>query len=305
MHIKKRFASQLHRGIQFIPTKNIYAIHLWGIVEAFNKIFGSFNNYQKSDQSKKSQYISMIGNNSIKHLEAGELIPASCNNFFMNYLVATKGVHRESLRGSIEQIADLLDGIVRNGALEIRKTGQIEEQAREFIPEVTFRIGSSTVKGPITERAVVDLSKNVSLDLQKILHTREDYYWFVIEQYDLLLEKRTAIRSMLNELELFPIEHEGRRSEQSYVGKPNPGVVYISQISSAVRNWCSATAPTLDPDELSLRVIAAIYGHFRQEHKEIIDMLRLEYANHYHNNCISSGSFRTAEQWNEVIEAVT
>lgn len=285
--------------------KNMYAVHLWGIVEAFNKIFGDLGNYHKSDQSRKAQYISMIGEDAIKQIKARELIQASCNRFFINYLVATKGVDRATLRGSIEQVADILDGIVRNGALEMRKSGQLAAKAQEFISEkAAFRIGSAVIKGPVTERAVVDLSTSVSLDLQKILHTREDYYWFVIEQYDRLFEKKTAIRSLLDNIALFPIEHEGRRSEQSYVGKPNPGVMYMTEISSAVRAWCAATSPTFNPDELSLRIIAAIYGHFRLEHKTAIDVIRLEHASHFHNNCIASGSFQSAQRWSEVINAV-
>lgn len=286
--------------------KNIYAMHLWGIVEAFNKIFGGLNNYQQADKSRQAQYLSMIGNEAIKSVKTKDLIPASCNNFFMNYLVATNGVERNKLRGQIEQVADTLDGIVRYGALEMRQAEEIEENTREFLSEeATFRIGSGVVKGPVTEQAVVYLSTSVSRDLQKILQTREDYYWFVIEQYDRLFEHKTAIRSLLNELALFPIEHEGRRSEQSYVGKPNPGVTYMSQISSAVKNWCAATAPNFNPDELSLRVIAAMYGHFRVEHKAAIDIIRLEHASHYHNNCIASGNFRSAEKWTQVINAVT
>lgn len=286
--------------------QNIYAMHLWGIVEAFNKIFGDLGGYHKSDQSRKAQYISMIGNHAIEQIKERELISASCNRFFVNYLVATKGVDRVNLRGSIEQVADILDGIVRNGALEMRKSRQVEEKVREFISEEsTFRIGSFVIKGLVTERAVVDLSARASLDLQKILHTREDYYWFVIEQYDRLFERKASIRSLLDSVTLFPVEYEGRRSEQSYVGKPNPGVVYMTGISSEVRAWCAATAPTFNPDELSLRVIAAIYAHFRLEHKTAIDIIRLEHASHFHNNCIASGSFRSAEQWNEVINAVT
>ncbi len=36
----------------------------------------------------------------------------------------------------------------------------------------------------------------------------------------------------------------------------------------------------------------------------MIKNLRVKYAVHYHNNCISSGSFNNAEKWGEVIDSL-
>jgi hypothetical protein len=45
----------------------------------------------------------------------------------------------------------------------------------------------------------------------------------------------------------------------------------------------------------------AIFGTFCDGCRDIIKELRLKYAVHYHNNCVSSSSFRFADKWNEVI----
>lgn len=110
---------------------------------------------------------------------------------------------------------------------------------------------------------------------------------------------------MLDELPLFPIEYEGMRSTTSYVGKPNPGIEYINRIRPDIRNWCAKTVPALDPTELTTRIIASAYGKFRIAGKPILDEIRLEYAVHYHNNCVTSHSYGFADRWNEVIDALS
>ncbi|MDO9360461.1 MAG: hypothetical protein Q7T70_15905 [Polaromonas sp.] len=286
--------------------KGIYAMTMWGIVEAFNKIFGGLSGYHKDSKERQGQYLSMIGANALKELRGGNVISASCNQFFVNYLAATKGLGRSQLRGEIEQVADFLDGVVRHGAEEIMRVGEMETQARVFLSgEAIFQIGSTAVRGGVTERAVVELSEGVLRDLQTILKTREDYYWFLIEQHDQLVAHKDEVRTMLDGLLLFPIEYEGRNSQTSYVGKPNPGIAFMAEVRPAVRAWCAATAPTFNPDELSVRVIGAIYGRFRQSHQTALDAIRLEYATHYHNNCIGSGSFRNADRWSEVVNALS
>lgn len=305
-------SSPLQRSIQFIAEyrasdkQDQYAITLWGIVVAFNKIFGGVDEFNSAEPAKKNRYLQMVGANAIKSLEKGDMISASCNNFYMNYLIAINGSSRSALRGSIEQVADMLDGIVRRGDLKQKEIGATEEAIRESLTaEYTFKIGSGTVRGPVTERAVSDVSSIVFNDLQKILTTKEDYYWFMIEYHDLLLSQKSAVRTMLDGLPLFPVEYEGMRSADSYVGRPNPGVEYMASIRPAILNWCTKTVPSLDANQLSTRVLTAAYGHFRMAGKQALDVLRLEYAVHYHNNCVSNGSFQNADKWSEVIDALS
>ncbi|NEI66513.1 hypothetical protein [Rhizobium leguminosarum] len=286
--------------------KDRYALTLWGIVTAFKTIFGGLDGFNFAEPSRRSKYLKMIEDNAAKYAKQGAAIEAKCNIFYMDYLVATAGIPRAEQRGSIEQISDMIDGIIRYGDSRQREIAAIEAAAEEAITvAATFRIGSGFVQGPVTERAVQDVSTIILTDLQQVLRTREDYYWFMIEFHDLLLSEKVAIRSLLDELPLFAIEYEGMRSVDSYVGKPNPGVVYMAGIRPAILDWCRKTIPTLDADQMATRVLGVAYGSFRMRGKQALDAMRLEYAVHYHNNCVSNGSFQSADRWNEVIDALS
>lgn len=302
----------LERAEQFLAEyansdqKELYALNLWGIFTAFKEIFGDIDQYQSSDEDRKKRYITLLGTSAIEEVRKGDEISSASYNFFMNYLVATSGTNREEMRGSLEQVSDRLDGIVRFGAKTNEQLAEMEDDAREIVSSAgRFKIGSSFVVGPVTERAVVDLSQVIINDLRGILHTGDDFYWFTIEQHDRLLSGASAIRNMLDELPLFPIEYEGRCSSESYVGRPNPGVDYFERIRPEIRSWCAKTAPDLEPGELSTRVIAAAYGHFRKNWQRTLDGLRLEMARQYRESCVANGDHRSAGQWSEVITALS
>lgn len=285
-----------------------YAMALWGIVTAFNKIFGDLDGFQSAPQERRSRYIQIIGSNAVQHVRDGELISASCENFFLNYVVATNGLRRSDLRGEIEQVADMIDGIVRRGALKMDQVGAMEEAARAYVAEeAPFAIGTGVVKGAVTERAVGEVSAIVLHDLQQLLRTKEDYYFFLIEQHELLVSQKSSIRTMLDGLPLFPIEYESVRAADSHIEKrrSNSGVRYIASILPAIRKWCATTVPALDPDELATRVATAAYGHFRMSFKQALDAVRLEYAVQYRDSCVASGNHQMASEWSAVIESLS
>lgn len=297
---------QFMREYETSENKDLYAIATWGIDKAFNKIFGGLDQYNSAEPSKKAKYLQMMATHALDHLKKDEPVLASCNQFYINYLVALQGVSRNKLRGTIEQIADKLDGIVRYGDQKQRELAAIEESAREFFSNnETFKIGSGSIKGPVTERAANEVSVIILADLQSILKTNEDYYWFLIEYHDFLTSKKSAIRTMLDGFSLFSIEYEDMRSVDSYVGKENPGILCMKSIHSDISEWCLKRAPTLDANELSTRILSLAYTHFRTIHKQSLDKIRLDYAVHYHNNCISTGNYHSADKWNAVIAAVS
>jgi len=146
---------------------------------------------------------------------------------------------------------------------------------------------------PTTETEALKMCQEISKSLAKRLPTEQDVYWFVVEQYDRLLPAGDVIREILGNAPLFDIEFRGSRSESSYVGKPNPGVVYLDQ----------HVMPTLEAQfgkETATRSRALIYVFFRDGFKAEVKRLRIKYAAHYANNA----SFSKAEEWDEVIAAL-
>lgn len=281
-------------------------MHLWGRFANLNKLFGNLNGFQSANIETKNKYITIISTDAISDLRDGNLASASCANFYMNYLVAVSNIPRNELRGPIEQIADVVDGIVRYGENEMKRVEKIEENIRiNLQSQQTYKIGSGVMREPVTERTALELSAIILYDLQQVLQTNEDYYWFTLELHDRLISKKDFVRTIIDEQPLLPFEYEGRRSINSYVGKPNPGIQYIDSIYPSIRNWCQKTVPMNHPDEISTRLIAAAYTRFRMENESAIHQLRLEHAVHFHNNCISNGHFESAERWGDVIDALS
>jgi len=286
--------------------KAIYAMHLWGRFANLNKIFGNLKGFQSADSESKNKYITIISTDAISNLRDGNLASASCANFYVNYLVAISNTPRNELRGPIEQIADIVDGIVRHGENEMKRVGKIEEDTQTYLQsQESYKIGSGIIRGSVTERTALELSAIILRDLQQVLQTNEDYYWFVLELHGRLISKKDFVRTIIDGQPLLPFEYEGRHSISSYVGKPNPGIQYIDSIYPSVRNWCQKTVPMNHPDEISTRLIAAAYTRFRMENESAINQIRLEHAVHFHNNCISNGHFESAERWGDVIDALS
>lgn len=131
--------------------------------------------------------------------------------------------------------------------------------------------------------------------LIKQMPTEQDIYWFVVEAYDRIMERGNALPTVKSHFPLLEIEYDGRRSESSYVGKHNPGVVFLDE----------KVSPPLTAkfgEVTSNQIRSGVYGAFRQLASERVNQLRVKYAVHYHNNCMKNGDYHHAELWGEVIE---
>jgi hypothetical protein len=161
-----------------------------------------------------------------------------------------------------------------------------------------FSVGDESLpRPPKTDEEVLALCIKIAQSLVKRLPTEQDVYWFVVEQYDRLFEQGDKVREILANSSLFEIEHRGCRSETSYVGKPNPGVVFLEQ---------EVMPPLIDAygKEAAQRIGATIYVLFCDGLKLEIRRLRAKYASHYHNNCVAKGHYNNADEWALVLSAV-
>ena len=286
-------------------ARSSYAMTLWGINEAFVQIFSSLDEYHSSDASKKHRYALIIANDALKARRENETVSADCNHAFLNFLAATKGVARGDLRGSIETVADRVEGIIQFGKSKLDRIGQVESEAKEFLAsEAVFAIGSGTVKGAVSERNMTAASQIIINDLQKILVSHHDYYIYIIEQY-VRLRREPGIRTLLDSVLLFDVECELLEGNVSRGEAPGPGVAYIETIRPSIRDWCRITVPALDAGELSSRVIGAVYGHFRATGQPHFDQIRRGYAQHHKDRCVQLGQNVDAERWSNVIDGLT
>lgn len=165
-----------------------------------------------------------------------------------------------------------------------------------------FVIGGITTKLPETDEQTMNLVSQLARKLEMKVPTEQDIYWFVIEFFDRAAAFNISAKGILDNLPfyLFKMEYEGRRSEKSYVGKKNSGVSYL--LEDVAPSFQKAVSHLGAGSEQV--IITLVYVVFCTAHAEMIKNLRIKYAVHYHNNCISSGSFNSAEKWGEVIESL-
>lgn len=89
----------------------------------------------------------------------------------------------------------------------------------------------------------------------------------------------------------------GRRT---YILAKNAGISYLLEdVAPSFQKAVSHLGA--GPEQV---IIALVYVIFCTAHADMIKNLRVKYAVHYHNNCISSRSFNSAEKWVEVIESL-
>jgi hypothetical protein len=150
---------------------------------------------------------------------------------------------------------------------------------------------------PENDDELMDLSVKLAEKLAQVLRTEEDVWWFVAEQYDQAQTYGGRAKRLVEGLpiHLKKVEYEGRRSQNSYVGKPNPGIVFLDRDVSAFfeKHFEKAMAEVM---------LIAIFGSLLDNIKASIQSIRLKFAVHFHNNCVSSHSYNFADQWNEVIQ---
>ncbi|MFE9084155.1 hypothetical protein ACQKKG_05150 [Brevundimonas sp. NPDC003935] len=152
-------------------------------------------------------------------------------------------------------------------------------------------------KAPTNSQELEGLTELVASDLAQSLPTEQDVYWFVVEEYDRILERGETLPVLYENFLLHPIEHQGRRSEKSYVGHPNAGVTYLDKFVSPAlgANYDSKTAAIIR---------AGIYTRFREVLKSDVDRLRIKYAQHYRQNCLKEGAANNAARWQAVVDSI-
>jgi hypothetical protein len=160
-----------------------------------------------------------------------------------------------------------------------------------------FVVGDESLPSAPRGEAILELAFRIAQSLTKHLPTEQDVYWFVVEQYDRLTVNGGKAAATLAEVPLFEIEHRGRRSETSYVGRPNPGVVFLDE----------KVMPALEREyghEVAQRIRTSIYAFFRKSFRAQITPLRIKYAVHYANNCSSEGHFNKMDEWDQVVSSL-
>lgn len=150
-------------------------------------------------------------------------------------------------------------------------------------------------KPPQSESDFVKMLTEIGMRLVAKLPTKQDQYWFVIEEYGNLSSYGPEVMDRLNfPFALYEIEYEGRKSENSYVGAPNPGILYLDEeyMPAIIKQYGQKNAELWR---------GLLFATFCTSFKAEIEKLRMDYAVHYHNNCISNGSLGYADKWNSVI----
>src|ERR1700754_1504452 len=85
---------------------------------------------------------------------------------------------------------------------------------------------------PDNPDAWLELVGLIATKMLQVLPTEQDHWWFLMEQFDRSLIFCAAARDIMitSPVPLHEIEYEGRRSEDSYVVVPNPGVVFLQRV---------------------------------------------------------------------------
>lgn len=152
---------------------------------------------------------------------------------------------------------------------------------------------------PQNDEELMGLCVKLTEKLSHVIRTEEDAWWFVSDQYAQAQTFGVQAKRWIEGLpiHLNTVEYEGRRSQDSYVGKPNPGMVFLD----------TEVTPFFEQHftkEMAEVMRAAIFGTFLDGIKDSIQAIRMKFAVHFHNNCISSHSYNYAERWNEVIQSL-
>lgn len=174
---------------------------------------------------------------------------------------------------------------------------------RKKSPSTSAQVHRSPVKHAQEEMvsigdATAQLAARLATELTGSLRTEEDVWWFLVEEYDYIVGRGEPTAGLLamSDFEMHEIEYEGRKSENSYVGKANPGVALLKKARSVF-------ASKFDEDIADM-TIAYAFIMFTENNKALLTPLRIKYATHFHNNCVSQGSFWNADKWGEVLDAL-
>lgn len=192
---------------------------------------------------------------------------------------------------------------IAEGWSNVLKTiGGVERSIPEPTASATCGItlcGVKLEKMPETQEEQLRMMARAAIGLMQQMPTEQDVYWFVIEQYDRIKSCGALVAAIMATypFEMFEIEYFDRKSENSYVGHKNPGIAYVLShiLPDLVTHYGPVNAQSM---------LAYIFGTYLNAHAADIQALRLKYAVHYHNNCVSTGSWGYADQWSEVIDSL-
>jgi len=139
------------------------------------------------------------------------------------------------------------------------------------------------------------VAAKVASALPALLPTEQDNWWFLTEQYDRLIDAAgpAASAARRSPLRLHQIEHEGRRSEDSYVRAPNPGVAFLKDVKTEMDRHVSSNLTDL--------MLANVFVMYTSGFKDALNGIRRKYAQHFHDNCIAQGSVAMAGRWQAVL----
>lgn len=157
--------------------------------------------------------------------------------------------------------------------------------------------GLTLSRPPQNDEEFKVMAVHLSKEIAGILDNEQDIYWFVIEEYDRLMAHPEITGDILSQFPLFEMEYKGMRSEDSYVGKPNPGVEYLSLQAFPPLYLAFGY-------DGAIRSTAGIFIYFCQMYHIPINALRIKYATHYRNNTVSAGHFRVTDRWDEVLNKI-
>lgn len=120
--------------------------------------------------------------------------------------------------------------------------------------------------------ASAQLAARLATELTGALRTEEDVWWFLVEEYDYIVGRGEPAAGLLamSDFEMHEIEYEGRKSENSYVGKANPGVALLNKARSVF-------ASKFDEDIADM-TIAYAFIMFTENNKALLAPLRIKYA---------------------------
>ncbi|GLO15617.1 hypothetical protein PPUJ20028_42020 [Pseudomonas putida] len=190
------------------------------------------------------------------------------------------------------------EGVVKK-AVEFKEDKHVEAKESVQSSQQLRLCGVELERMPANADELNSMMARAAIAIIPHLPTEQDVYWFVIEQYDRIISCGETVASITATYPFHPceIEYLNRKSEDSYVGHKNPGIVYVlnAVLPDLVRHYGMVPAQTM---------LAFIFGTYLHGNTQLIQALRLKYAVHYHNNCMSAGNLHAADQWGEVITAL-
>jgi hypothetical protein len=140
--------------------------------------------------------------------------------------------------------------------------------------------------------ALTEISMSIAHQLPNVIHTEGDLWTFVVREYD-RLHSTEAAEDLVR---FFPVQiHEIERAYgRTDPPLPSPGISYVRD------QVIPMLSKRFDGDLVQLAVAHA-FSQYCLTHLTAIQRVRLQFAAHFRNDCISKGRLSLSDQWNEVV----